>query len=121
MPGVYTTQFYDVNEWEPIDIITVSHNEAVSFFRDIGVQFGQLFGGKSALLEKKMKDLREIMIKEAEKLIKDKDHIIVGFDVETSQYEHIFILIATGTLLKRKNSQGGGAKSLKKRSTRRRK
>jgi uncharacterized protein YbjQ (UPF0145 family) len=121
MPGVYTTQFYDVNEWEPVDIITVSHNEAVSLFRDIGVQFGQLFGGKSYLLEKKMKDLRETMIKRAESLIKDKDHIMVGFDVETSQYQQIFILIATGTLLKRKNSQGGGAKTAHKRNTRRRK
>jgi uncharacterized protein YbjQ (UPF0145 family) len=101
MPGVYTTGTYDVTQWEPVDIITVSHNEAVSILRDMGIQFGQIFGGKSDLLEKKIKDLRETMIKMAEKLVPNKDHMIVGFDVETSQFEQIFILVGTGTLLRR--------------------
>ena len=86
MPGVYTTGTYDTSVWEPIDIVTVSHNESISLFRDIGVAIGQIFGGKSELLEKKIKDLREKIIKEAEKLIKDRDHMIVGLDIETSQY-----------------------------------
>jgi uncharacterized protein YbjQ (UPF0145 family) len=114
MPGVYTTGTYDTAEWEPIDIVTVSHNESISAIRGIGVDIGQLFGGKSELLEKKIKDLREAIIKEAEKLIKDSDHIIVGLDIETSQYERIFIVVATGTLLRRRKRMGGG-----KRTTRR--
>ena len=107
MPGVYTSGTYDPDTWEPVDIITVSHNEAISFFREIGVKFGQIFGGKSSLLEKKIRDLRENIIKQAEALIKDKDHMIVGFDIETSQYQDIFILIGTGTMLKRKKMSGG--------------
>jgi len=115
MPGVYTTGTYDTSEWEPIDIITVSHNESISAIRGIGVDIGQIFGGKSELLEKKIKDIREAIIKEAEKLIKDKDnHMIVGLDIETSQYERIFIVVATGTLLRRRTRMGGG-----KRTTRR--
>ena len=107
MPGVYTSGTYDPDTWEPVNIVTVSHNEAISYFREIGVQIGQLFGGKSNLLEKKIKDLRENIIKQAEDLIKDKDHMIVGFDIETSQYQDVFILIGTGTMLHRKKLSGG--------------
>jgi uncharacterized protein YbjQ (UPF0145 family) len=107
MPGVYTTGVYDTSIWEPIDIVTVSHNESISMLRDFGVAVGQIFGGKSELLEKKIKDLRDNIIKEAEKLIKDNDHMIVGLDIETSQYQHIFVVIATGTLLRRRAHSGG--------------
>jgi uncharacterized protein YbjQ (UPF0145 family) len=109
MPGVYTTGFYDVNEWEPVDMVTVSHNESISALRDIGVGFGQIFGGKSDLLEKKIVDLREGLIKEAEKLVKSKgdNYIIVGFNMETSQFERVFVIIGTGTLLRKKKQSGG--------------
>ena len=109
MPGVYTTGFYDVNEWEPVDMVTVSHNESISALRDIGVGFGQIFGGKSDLLEKKIVDLREGLIKEAEKLVKSKgdNYIIVGFNMETSQFERVFVIIGTGTLLRKKKQKGG--------------
>jgi uncharacterized protein YbjQ (UPF0145 family) len=72
MPGVYTTGHYDTNEWEPVDLVTVTHNESVSMVRDFGVGIGQIFGGKSSLLEKKITDLREGLIKEAEKVVKEK-------------------------------------------------
>ena len=62
MPGVYTTGHYDTNEWEPVDIITVAHNESVSLVRGIGVGIGEMFGGKSSLLEKKILDLRQSLI-----------------------------------------------------------
>jgi uncharacterized protein YbjQ (UPF0145 family) len=109
MPGVYTTGFYDVNEWEPVDMVTVSHNESISTLRDIGVGIGQIFGGKSDLLEKKIVDLREGLIKEAEKLVKSKgdNYIIVGFNMETSQFERVFVIIGTGTLLRKKKQSGG--------------
>lgn len=120
MPGVYTTGFYDVNEWEPVDMVTVSHNESISALRDIGVGFGQIFGGKSDLLEKKIVDLREGLIKEAEKLVKSKgdNYIIVGFNMETSQFERVFVIIGTGTLLRKKKQSGGGAQSSKTRRRR---
>lgn len=114
MPGVYTIGTYDTAEWEPIDIVTVSHNESISGLRDIGVDIGQIFGGKSELLEKKIKDMRDAIINEVQKLVKDKDHMIVGLDIETTQYDRIFIVIATGTLLQRRKRMGGG-----KRTTRR--
>jgi uncharacterized protein YbjQ (UPF0145 family) len=109
MPGVYTTGVYDTSQWEPVDMVTVSHNESISALRDFGMGVGQIFGGKSELLEKKIVDLREGLIKEAEKLVKAKgsDYMIVGFDMETSQFERLFVIIGTGTLLRRKNSQGG--------------
>ena len=52
MPGVYTTGIYDTTLWEPVDMIVVSHNESISALRDFGVGIGQIFGGKSELLEK---------------------------------------------------------------------
>jgi uncharacterized protein YbjQ (UPF0145 family) len=119
MPGVYTTGVYDTNEWEPVDVVTVSHNESISALRGIGVGIGQIFGGKSELLEKKIVDLREGLIKEAEKLVKSKgtDHIIVAFNMETSQFENAFVIIGTGTLL-RKKRQNGGSKSSTRRHRR---
>lgn len=119
MPGVYTTGHYDTDEWEPVDMITVSHNEAVSALRGFAVGFGQMFGGKSSLLEKKIIDLREGLIKEAEKVLKEKgnNHMIVGFDMETSGFDGAFIVIGTGTLL-RKKKQSGGTKSSKTRRRR---
>jgi len=120
MPGVYTTGHYDTNEWEPVDMVTVAHNESVSALRDFGVGIGQIFGGKSSLLEKKITDLREGLIKEAEKLVKEKgdNYIIVGFDMETSQFDRAFIVIGTGTLLRRKSQSGGSKKASKTRRRR---
>jgi len=120
MPGVYTTGTYDTNEWEPVDIITVAHNESVSFVRAIGVGFGEMLGGKSSLLEKKIMDLREGLIKEAEKLVKDKgdNYMIVGFDMETSGFGQTFIVIGSGTLLRKKEHSGGASRSSKTRKRR---
>lgn len=113
MPGVYTTGHYDTNEWEPVDIVTVAHNESVSMVRGFAVGIGQMFGGKSSLLEKKIKDLREGLIKEAEKLVKEKgdNYMIVGFDMETSGFDSAFIVIGTGTLLRKKRQSGGSNSS----------
>jgi uncharacterized protein YbjQ (UPF0145 family) len=120
MPGVYTTGFYNTSEWEPVDMVTVSHNESISALRGIGVGIGQIFGGKSSLLEKKIVDLREGLIKEAENLVKAKgsDYMIVGFDMETSQFENAFVIIGTGTLLRKKRQDGGGSQSSKTRRRR---
>jgi uncharacterized protein YbjQ (UPF0145 family) len=120
MPGVYTTGHYDTNEWEPVDIVTVAHNESVSLVRGIGVGVGELFGGKSKLLEKTILDLREGLIKEAEKLVKEKgnNYMIVGFDIETSEFgQTLLVIIGTGTLL-RKKRQSGGSNSSKTRRNR---
>lgn len=120
MPGVYTTGHYDTNEWEPVDIITVAHNESVSFVRGIGVGIGEMFGGKSSLLEKKIMDLRQGLINEAEKLVKAKgdNYMIVAFDMETSGFGQTFIVIASGTLLRKKRQSAGATHSLKTRKRR---
>ena len=117
MPGVYTTGVYDTNEWEPVDMVTVSHNESISALRGIGVGIGQIFGGKSNLLEKKIVDLREGLIKEAEKLVKAKgsNYMIVGFIMETSQFENAFVIIGTGTLLRKKGQKGGRSRQTRRR------
>jgi uncharacterized protein YbjQ (UPF0145 family) len=117
MPGVYTTGAYDTSEWEPVDIITVSHNESLSALRSLAVGIGQIFGGKSDLLEKKIVDLRGGLIKEAEKLVKSKgtNHMIVGFIMETSQFENAFVIIGTGTLLRKKKHNGGSQSSTRRR------
>ena len=104
MPGVYTIQSYDTNVWEPVDLITVSHNEAISGLRDFGMNITQLFGGKMALLEKKVKDLREGVIAELEQYVKGPDMMIIGLDMETNLFERTLIIVATGTLLRRKGS-----------------
>jgi hypothetical protein len=113
MPGVYTTGHYDTNEWEPVDIVTVAHNESVSLVRGIGVGIGEMFGGKSSLLEKKILDLRHGLIKEAEKLVKEKgdNYMIIAFDIETSGFGQTFIVIGSGTLLRRKRQSGGSNSS----------
>jgi uncharacterized protein YbjQ (UPF0145 family) len=113
MPGVYTTGHYDTNEWEPVDMITVAHNESISLVRGIGVEIGQIFGGKSSLLEKKITDLREGLIKEAEKIVKEKgdNYIVVAFEMETTQFDKAFVIIGTGTLLRKKTHTGGSKKS----------
>ena len=109
MPGVYTTGHYDTNEWEPVDIISVAHNESVSLVRGIGVGIGEMFGGKSSLLEKKILDLRQGLVKEAEKLVREKgdNYMVVAFDIETSGFGQTFIVIGSGTLLRRKKQSGG--------------
>lgn len=111
MPGVYTTGIYDTTLWEPVDMITVSHNESISALRDFGVGIGQIFGGKSELLEKKINDLRQGLILEAEKLLRTRgdDYMIVGFDMETSHFDRAIIMIGTGTLLRRRKQMGGAA------------
>jgi uncharacterized protein YbjQ (UPF0145 family) len=121
MPGVYTSGNYDTSEWEPVDMITVAHNESVSLVRGIGVGIGEIFGGKSELLEKKILDLRRGLINEAEKLVKEKgdNYMVVGFDIETSGFGQTFIVIGSGTLLrKKKQSAGATAYSLKTRKRR---
>ena len=117
MPGVYTTGIYDTSEWEPVDIVTVSHNESISALRGIGVGIGQIFGGKSDLLEKKIVDLREGLIKEAENLVKSKgaDYMVVAFNMETSHFENAFVIIGTGTLLRKKKQTGGTHSSTRRR------
>ena len=113
MPGVYTIQSYDTNVWEPVDLITVSHNEAISGLRDFGLGITELFGGKMSLLEKKVKDLREGVVRELEERVKGGNEMIIGLDMETTLFERTLIIVASGTLLRRKGTHGG------KRATRR--
>jgi uncharacterized protein YbjQ (UPF0145 family) len=111
MPGVYTTGTYDTSEWEPVDLITVSHNEAISMIRQGGIQILQIFGGKIDILEKKVCDLREGIVKEMEKKLPNKeDYIIVGLDMETTILDRALVIVASGTLLHRRQRKGGARK-----------
>jgi uncharacterized protein YbjQ (UPF0145 family) len=108
MPGIYTTGAYDTSVWEPVDLITVSHNESISALRQGGIQILQIFGGKIDILEKKIRDLREGIVKEMEKQLPNKeDHIIVGLDMETTIVDRALIIVASGTLLRRIQRKGG--------------
>lgn len=111
MPGIYTTGTYDTSEWEPIDLITVSHNESISGLRQVGIEILQVFGGKIDLLEKKVKDVREGVVSEMQKkLPNNTDYMIVGLDIETTVVDRAVIIVASGTLLRRRQRAGGARK-----------
>jgi uncharacterized protein YbjQ (UPF0145 family) len=113
MPRVFTTTSYDTNIWEPVKMVTAAHNEAISAVRDIGLSITQLFGGKMGLLDKKLVDLREGVIRELEEQAPE-DHMIVGVDFETNILERTMIVVASGTLLRRKRSSGGRRRTTRK-------
>lgn len=91
-------------------MITAAHNEAISAVRDIGLGITQLFGGKMGLLDKKLIDLREGVLKEMEAQVPE-DHIVVGVDFETNILERTMFVVASGTLLRKKRTSTGGNRS----------
>jgi hypothetical protein len=108
MPGIYTTGTYDAAEWEPVDLITVSHNESISALRQGGIQILQIFGGNISILEKKIRDLREGIVSEMEKKLPNKeDYMIVGLDMETTILDRAIVIVGSGTLLHRRVRRGG--------------
>jgi uncharacterized protein YbjQ (UPF0145 family) len=108
MPKVLSTTTYDTNLWEPVKLVTASHNEAISGIRDFALSITQIFGGKMELLDKKLVDLRTGVIKELEAQIPDDTHMIIGVDFETNILERTMIVVASGTLLRKKKNQSGG-------------
>ena len=117
MPGIYTTGTYDTSEWEPVDLITVSHNEAISGLRQVGIEILQIFGGKIDILEKKIRDLREGVVSEMEKKLPNKDeYMIVGLDMETTILDRAIVIVASGTLLRRRQRKGGARNVTRKRN-----
>ena len=108
MPGIYTTGTYDPAEWEPVDLVTVSHNESISALRQGGIQILQIFGGNISILEKKIRDLREGVVLEMEKKLPNKeDYMIVGLDMETTILDRAIVIVGSGTLLHRRARRGG--------------
>jgi len=114
MPGIYTTGTYDASEWEPVDLITVSHNESISALRQGGIQILQIFGGNISILEKKIRDLREGIVSEMEKKLPNKeDYMIVGLDMETTILDRAIVIVGSGTLLHRRARRGGARGSVR--------
>jgi hypothetical protein len=121
MPGIYTTGTYDASEWEPVDLITVSHNESISALRQGGIQILQIFGGNISFLEKKIRDLREGIVSEMEKKLPNKeDYMIVGLDMETTILDRAIIIVGSGTLLHRRARRGGARRITSRGTTRKR-
>jgi uncharacterized protein YbjQ (UPF0145 family) len=117
MPGIYTTGTYDTSEWEPIDLVTVSHNEAISALRQEGIKIMELFGGKIDFLEKKIRDVREGVVSEMQKkLPNNTDYMIVGLDIETTVVDRAVVIVASGTLLRKKKIGGGKRLTRRKRN-----
>lgn len=102
MPHVFTTTSYDTNLWEPVKLVTASHNEAISAVRNFGLGITELFGGKMGLLDKKLIDLRTGVIGDLEAQVPGDNHMIIGVDFETNVFERTLIVVATGTLLRKK-------------------
>lgn len=110
MSRVFTTSSFDTNIWEPVKLITSSHNEAISAIRNIGLGITEIFGGKMNLLTKKLIDLREGVIKDLEAQVPNENHMIIGVDFETNILDRTLIVVATGTLLRKKKSVVKGGK-----------
>lgn len=110
MPRVFTTTTYDTNLWEPVKLVTASHNQAISAIRNFGIGITEIFGGQMSLMDKKLIDLRDGVIKDLEALVPDENHMIIGVDFETNIFERTLIVVASGTLLRKKNSSVVGGK-----------
>jgi uncharacterized protein YbjQ (UPF0145 family) len=121
--SVFTTSQFDASIWEPVKTIYETHTEGVSFFRGIGAAFTSTFGGSQAILNKKMDDVTEALMKKFNKMV-GSDQCVVGFSIQLTEFGRSDTAatvsgLAMGTLLKRKKQSGGRtmkARTLKRRS-----
>lgn len=108
--SVFTTGQYDASIWTPAKTIHATHTEAVSFFRGLVTGVTALIGGKQDILNKKMDDVTDALMKKIKDQI-DSDQCVVGFSIELTEFGRsetntTISGLAMGTLLKKKMKGG---------------
>lgn len=101
-----TSPFYDTSRYNVLGMETSISVHAVSAFREIGANFGGLFGGRSELLEKVFTDARQDALQALQEV--GKKHgadLIVGVEVDVKEFHKFVIFTASGTLLKKAPSR----------------
>jgi len=116
--SVFTTSQFDASIWEPVKTVYETHTEGVSLFRGIGAAITSTFGGSQDILNKKMDDVTNTLLKKFNKLV-GSDQCVVGFSIQLTEFGRsdtnaTISGLAMGTLLKRRK-QGGGRRTLKRR------
>jgi len=108
--SLFTTTQYDASIWTPVKTIYATHTEAVSLFRGIVTGFTSIIGGRQDMLNKKMDDVTEELMKQMKKQI-DSDGCAVGLTIELTEFgrseANVTISgLAMATLLKKKQNGG---------------
>lgn len=95
-------------------MVTSTHTEAISFFRGIMADWQGLRGGKSDLLNKKLDDVMDELVKGLTKGL-NSDERIVGAQFAFTEFgrtqQNSFLSgVATGTVVRRRSQAGAGRK-----------
>ena len=111
--SVFTTSQYDASVWTPVKTIYATHTEAVSLLRGFVTGITSLVGGKQDILNKKMDDVTDALMKSIRQQV-SADQCVVGFSIELAEFGRseantTISGLAMGTLLKKKG-QGGGTR-----------
>jgi uncharacterized protein YbjQ (UPF0145 family) len=117
--SVFTTTQYDASTWTPVKTIYATHTEAVSLLRGFVTGITSIIGGKQDMLNKKMDDVTEALMKKIKDQV-DPDQCVVGLSIELAEFgrsetNSTISGLAMGTLLKKKGQGGGKRSTLKKR------
>jgi len=102
-----------------VKTIYATHTEAVSLLRGLVSGVTSIIGGKQDFLNKKMDDVTDALMKKIKDQV-ETDQCVVGFSIELTEFGRsdantTISGLAMGTLMKRKK-QGGGGRTLKRRS-----
>ena len=103
-----TTGFYDINRYEPIDIVQGISVHAISFFRGLFSSITGLAGGRQQAIEDKYIDVRNEALNEMVERAKQMGgDAVVGVEVETTEMGQSYVVfIAAGTVLRLKKKGG---------------
>ena len=119
--SVFTTGQYDSAIWTPVKTVYATHTEGVSILRGFVAGVGGIMGGKQDVLNKKMDDVTEKVMRKIRGMV-DSDQCIVGLSIQLTSFgrqdtNSTISALAMGTLLKRRE-QGGGNRKTRARRTR---
>ena len=111
--SVFTTSQYDASIWTPVKTIYATHTEAVSLLRGFVTGITSIIGGKQDMLNKKMDDVTDALMKKIRGQV-NSDQCVIGFSIELTEFGRsdtntTISGLAMGTLLKKK-AQGGGTR-----------
>jgi len=114
-----TSGTYDTSKYEVKGLATATHTEGLSLLRGAVAEVSGLFGGKSDIMNKKVNDVMDNLIKKLKAQLGSNEKI-VGLKFEFAEFGrsegNTFLSgIATGTLLTPKQ-KGGRRKTLRKRT-----
>jgi len=104
--NIYTTTQYDEAVWQPVKTIYVTHTEAVSLLRGIVGGITGLIGGEQIIMNKKIDDVTEALMKKVQKMIDGRNQCIMGLNIQLTEFGRqasntTISGLAIGTLLQR--------------------